>query len=59
MAPALELSQNALARHLALEVLDGALDAFVTDGNLERLALHGVAGLGGSRLVDRLGLGLF
>lgn len=39
MASALELTQNAFASHLALEMLDGALDALVSDLDLERLAL--------------------
>ena len=44
MTPALELAQNALCGHLALEMFDGALDALVTDLNLERLTLNCFAG---------------
>jgi hypothetical protein len=39
VAAPLELSQDAFGRHLALEVLDGALDPFVADGDLEGLTL--------------------
>jgi hypothetical protein len=39
VAASLELSQDAFGRHLALEVLDGALDPFVADGDLEGLTL--------------------
>lgn len=34
MTAALELSKNALRRHLALEVLDGSFDALIADGDL-------------------------
>lgn len=40
MTPALELAKGTLASHLALEVLDRTLDAFVSDLHLERPALH-------------------
>jgi hypothetical protein len=39
VAPPLELSQDAFGSHLALEVLDGSLDAFVADSDLEGLTL--------------------
>jgi hypothetical protein len=39
VAASLELSQDAFGCHLPLEVLDGSLDAFVADGNLEGLTL--------------------
>src|SRR5690606_23547235 len=39
MTPPLELAQNAFTCHLALEMLDGALDALVSDLDLEGLAL--------------------
>jgi len=39
VATPLELPQDAFGRHLALEVLDGSLDAFVADGDLEGLTL--------------------
>src|SRR5690349_13093898 len=45
MTPSLELTEDALRGHLALEVLDRALDAFVADDDLERLTLNGFAGV--------------
>lgn len=39
MTPALELAQNAFTCHLPLEMLDGALDALVSDLDFERLTL--------------------
>jgi hypothetical protein len=54
VAAALELAEDALGGHLALEVLDRALDALVTDGDLEGLADDGLAG-GGNRGVVRNG----
>ena len=42
---ALELPQDALRCHLALEVLDGALDALVADLDFERLTLNGITGV--------------
>jgi hypothetical protein len=45
MTPTLELAQDALSGHLALEVLDGPLDAFVADLDLERLTLDCFAGI--------------
>jgi hypothetical protein len=38
----LELAENSLSGHLPLEVLDRALDSFVTHGDFERFALNGV-----------------
>jgi len=53
--PALELAQNALRGHLALEMFDGALDALVTDLDLERLTLNCFAGEShGARAYDSL-----
>jgi DUF971 family protein len=37
----LELPEDTFGRHLALEMLDGPLDAFVADGDLEGPALNG------------------
>src|SRR5882724_8050097 len=42
---ALELAQDAFTGHLALEMLDGTLDALVADLDLERFALNGFAGI--------------
>ena len=41
MPAALQLAQDALVGHLALEVLDGAVEAAVTDDDLYGLALNG------------------
>ena len=41
----LQLAQNAFGCHLALQVLDGALDAFVADLHFERLTLNGICGV--------------
>jgi hypothetical protein len=38
----LEFAENSLSGHLPLEVLDRALDSFVTHGDFERFALYGV-----------------
>lgn len=38
----LELAENSLSGHFPLEVLDRALDSFVTHGDFERFALNGV-----------------
>lgn len=38
----LQLPQNALGGHLSLEMFDGALDAFVSNGDFERFALNGL-----------------
>ena len=38
----LELTEDSLSGHLPLEVLDRALDSFVTHGDFERFALYGV-----------------
>ncbi len=40
MTTTLELTKDALRRHLALEVLDRTLDTFFADLNLDRLALN-------------------
>jgi len=45
VATALQLAQNALRCHLALEVLDRTLNAFVADLDLERPALNRFAGI--------------
>ena len=45
MATPLELTKDPLGSHLALEVLDSALDPLFTDGDLERFALNGFAGI--------------
>ncbi len=45
MATALELAKCTFARHLALEVLDRTLDAFVSYLHLERPALHCFTGI--------------
>jgi hypothetical protein len=45
VAPSLELTEDAFRGHLALEMLDRALDAFVADDDLERLTLNGFAGV--------------
>jgi hypothetical protein len=41
MTTELQLAEHALGSELALELLDGALDAAVTDDDFEGLALHG------------------
>ncbi len=40
MAAALELAQGAFTSHLALEVLDGTLNTFVSNLDLKRPALY-------------------
>jgi hypothetical protein len=35
----LQFTEDALGSHFSLEMLDGALDPLLTDGDLERLAL--------------------
>lgn len=40
MPTTLELTEDAFARHLTLEVLDGALDSLIANGNFEGLALN-------------------
>jgi len=45
MAATLELPQDALCGHFPLEVLDGALDAFVANLDFERLTLDGIGGV--------------
>ena len=45
MTAPLELTKDPLGSHLALEVLDSALDPLLTDGDLERFALNGFAGI--------------
>lgn len=45
VAAALQLAQNALRSHLALEVLDRTLNAFVANLDLERPALNRFAGI--------------
>src|SRR5687768_1830135 len=45
VAAALELAQDAFSSHLALEVLDGALDALVANLDFERLTLNGFSGV--------------
>ena len=54
MTAPLELPQDAFRGHLALEVLDGPLDAFVADDDFEGLTLDGFAGVrqGGSSMTD-------
>ena len=42
---ALQLAEDAFTRHLALEMLDGSLDALVSDLDFERFALNGFAGI--------------
>src|SRR5262249_29677334 len=54
---ALEFAEHALCGHLALEVLDRAFDSLVTDGDLEGLANHRLAGRDGGRNVGRRGRG--
>src|SRR5450432_4212764 len=59
MSAALQLTQDAFRSHLALEVLDRTLDAFVADLNLERPALNRFAGIsqGMADMTDRARLG--
>lgn len=45
MAAALQLAQDAFTRHLALEMLDGSLDALISNLDFERFALNGFAGI--------------
>src|SRR5690606_35842152 len=45
VATPLELTEDALRGHFALQMLDRALDALVTDLDLERLARHGFTGI--------------
>jgi len=54
---ALELAKDALTRHLALEMLDGSLDALVSDLDFKGLALNGFAGIrqGTGDMADRPG----
>ncbi len=40
MPAPLEFTEDAFARHLTLEVLDGALDPLVANSNFEGLALN-------------------
>ena len=55
MTPPLELAQNALCGHLALEMFDRTLDALVTDLDLEGLTLNCFAGKShGARAYDSL-----
>ncbi len=42
MTTTLELAEDALGRHLALEVLDRALESTFTDVNFDRLTLYGL-----------------
>ena len=42
MAAALELTEDAFGRHLALEVLDRTLESTFTDVNFDRLTLYGL-----------------
>ena len=42
MTAPLELTKNALGRHLALEVLDRTLESTFTDVNFDRLTLYGL-----------------
>jgi hypothetical protein len=42
VAPTLELTKDALGRHLALEVLDRALESTFTDVNFDRPTLYGL-----------------
>ena len=59
MSAALELAENTLRRHLALEVLDRTLNAFVADLDLERPALNRFAGVrqGAEGMTDPVALG--
>ena len=59
MSAALELTQDAFCSHLALEVLDRTLDAFVADLDLEGPALNRFAGIsqGMADMTDRQALG--
>jgi hypothetical protein len=59
MSAALQLTQDAFRSHLALEVLDRTLDAFVADLDLERPALNRFAGVrqGVVDMTDPSGLG--
>jgi len=41
MTASLELPEDALGRHLTLQVLDRALESTFTDVNFDRLALYG------------------
>ncbi len=54
MAPALELAESALCRHLALEVLDCTLDATISNLDLERPTLYCFARIshGGRDMAD-------
>lgn len=45
MTPLLQLAQQAFCRQLALEVLDGSLDPFAVNDDLQGLALYGFAGI--------------
>lgn len=42
MTAALELTEDAFGRHLALEVLDRTLESAFTDVNFDRLTLYGL-----------------
>ena len=55
MPAALQLAQDAFARHLALEMLDGSLDTLVTDLDFKGFALNGFAGIrqGTGDMADR------
>ena len=59
MTAALQLTQNALRSHLALEVLDRTLNAFVANLDLERPALNRFAGIsqGAVGMTEPAGLG--
>ena len=45
MTPLLQLAQEAFCRQFALEVLDGSLDPFAVNDDLQGLALYGFAGI--------------
>jgi hypothetical protein len=59
VSAALELTENAFRCHLALEVLDRTLDAFVADLDLEGPALNRFAGVsqGTADMAELAGLG--
>ena len=45
MTATLELPEDPLRGHLPLQVLDGALDALVSNLDFERLTLDGIGGI--------------
>jgi hypothetical protein len=45
MTPLLQLAQEAFCGQFALEVLDGSLDPFAVNDDLQGLALYGFAGI--------------